>query len=308
LGKTRSHGYPARSRYLTHGVDVDTIAARPGILGYVLRTNGTFRERFAAFLRGDVRVFWVAGEPANGKSTLVGDIVLALRAGNAAPLAGIAYDPVHAVLHEHMGIPLPKGETPDEVRRVVSDLLRDSLTHALEQMPLDTRVLVEAPLLDTRGEHALQALVARGHPVHAVVLHNPHVWWRVHDAGERVSALSARVEAMVAIREKLLSRYGMAGVPVTEQEAAIEAHWQAWCAHDPEWRMVLTWSGPESDAAARVTDDALLRDPIPGEGLFPDALTQVARAHANDLLAGLPDRDALIARARRDVMDEEQRA
>jgi hypothetical protein len=267
---------------IDHDDMLNRLAARPGILGYLLGTDAEFRRRFGRFLAGSPRVFWIAGEPANGKSTLIGDIVLALR-DLGIPLAGVAFDPVHALLFEQMHQPLPVGETPVALRRIVCDLLRDTLLHVLEQLPADTRVLVEAPLIGVRGEGALAELLARGHAVQAIVLHNPHVWQRVYDAGGRPDAFSAQVEAMGSIRRGLLERIGAADLPPGEQQERLAAHWRDWA--DRGDRMVLTWHGPESDAAALETDARLRLQPVSGKGLFPETLVRYARDRAAALLA-----------------------
>jgi len=263
-------------------------AARPSLLGYALRTDEPFRQAFAAFLASETRGMLIAGEPGNGKSTLLDDIVMAHRELSDFPLAGVAYDAIHGMLLDTLGTPLPSGETHPAARELVSNVLRDTILHALEQLPVETRVLIEAPLIDRRGEGALSDITHRGCRVQAVVLHNPNVWRRVLADGQRDNELAAHVDAMLAIRRGLARRIGVGELSLDEQEQAIGAHWARW-AEDAPGRLVLSWSGPNSDEAAAETNRARAQQPVSGSGLYPSELAERARELCASIVAGIPD-------------------
>jgi hypothetical protein len=264
----------------------------PGILGYVLGADKPFRQAFATFLSGEARALLIAGEPGNGKSTLLDDIMLAHQEFGDFPLAGITYDAVHSAFLDALGIPLPRGETYPPARDLVSDVLRDVILHALERLPAETRVLVEAPLVDRRGEAALEQVVARGHRVVAVAVNNPHVWRHVLANGQRDSELAAQTEAMLAIRRRFARREGAEGEPLDKQEEAIAGSWNRWARTGD--RLVLTWSGPGSDASVAVTNDRRSGNPLPWEGLFPEELARRTRELCVTTVESIPDLPAFI--------------
>lgn len=274
----------------------EALAARPGLLGYVLRTDGSFRHAFAAFVSGDQRALLIAGEPGNGKSTLLYDIVNALHDLGDVPLAGISYDAVHGLLFDSLNLPLPTGETWPPARAQVSAVLGDIILVALHELPATTRLLIEAPLIGGRGEAALERVASAGHPLQAVVLHNPHVWRRVITAGQRDSTLAAQADAMLAIRHRFAAEVGAADSTREEQERAIGVYWQHW-AQTPH-RLVVSWSGAESDAAAAITDAARSANPLPHHGLFPDLLTTRVRDIYEATLANISDLPAFTAAVR----------
>src|SRR5712692_1761878 len=120
---------------------VSYLASRPGVLPTMMRRHAAVRERSAAWLTGKKPLLIIGGEPAHGKSLLMGELVLRhnelvkLYPTLSAPPALISYDRVHYLLLKRLAeicMPgahdfLPEGETHPGARKLITELMRDAL-------------------------------------------------------------------------------------------------------------------------------------------------------------------------------------
>jgi len=279
--------YKIETKITTH------LLSQPGILFSLMRKYPSLEERITAWLTGEKPVLIIGGEPGNGKSLLMGELALYYselvkqHTGSFAPLALISYDRIHylflkrlAEIHPpHTSSFLPEGETHPVARQYISQILRDILLFALQHFPQRTSIMLEAPLIEYRGENLLDELKDWNHQMQIIIMHSPTMWKRVvQEKQSDREARSAQTPAMQQIHQALLHQRGITQHSQQEQEHALVKSWEQWLGQREG--MLLSWN-PAEDETSFVYTKAALKT----KGIIPDPLTpQELHGYTLDLI------------------------
>ncbi|HEU5379560.1 MAG TPA: hypothetical protein VFV38_29405 [Ktedonobacteraceae bacterium] len=292
------------------------LLSRPGILPTMLRNHPSLGERIEAFFSGQKPILIIGGEPANGKSLLMGELILRLselersHAGSKSRLTLISYDRVHSLFFEYLAketrkkaspfkcLPgrnrrrdlLPEGETHPDVRRLVTSIMRDLLHFAFSYLPQTTPIIMEAPLIGHRGEAAVDELHTRAFPLQTFIVHSPTMWNWIFEEEERLSDRSAHKLAMQQIRNKLLQRAQDTWLSPEEEAEKIARFWQDWLLDRDG--ILLSWNPEHDKKGFEVTRDLLKTNRIQPDPLAPPFLLDYAISHIQAVLRAVPDLEA----------------
>jgi hypothetical protein len=257
---------------------------QPGILSCLLRRHSALGKKVAAWFVGEKPILLIGGEPGSGKSLFMGDLVVQYRMltkmypALRAPLALISYDRVHYLFLKgllELMVPeeqhiLPEGETHPEARRLIALILQDILLFAAQHLSSGTRVVLEAPLIDLRGESLIEMLSALKFSVQIFIIHSPVMWTEVlRQQPER--GTSAQALAMKQIHETLLRQRTIPHGERTE-DVALKNSWEQWLS-DYEG-IVLTWNPKEDETSYQHTKETLQAQKIVPDPLAPEALQE----------------------------------
>ena len=192
---------------------VSFLSSQPGVLPAMLKKHSSLGNRIAAWLTGEKRILVLGGEPASGKSLLMGELVLRheelvkSHPGLHTSLALISYDQIHTLVCKrlleiceiHRQKILPEGETHVEARKYITEIMRDVLSFAIRYLPQNTPIIVEAPLISHRGE----VIVDEFTTAQVLIMFSPAMWMQVRNQEKQsVRERSAQALAMEQIHEK----------------------------------------------------------------------------------------------------------
>ena len=276
-----------------------SIASQPGILQTIVNINPGLINRLALFLEGTKRLLIVGGESANGKSLLVAELALQytlverMQPTPNSALAIISYDRIHQLflyqLGERIGMEIqpPVGETHPRARRLISYLMRDTVLFALSYLSPSTRVIMEAPLLNQRGEIVLDHLYMWKAHTQVLFMHSPETWRRVLHEGTRISKNSGQVPAMKRMRAWRLERLGATSLSISEQDRALHDDWVGQLAGRDG--MVVSWDPRDNEHNYQLTVQRFRQLNIRPDILGPDVLQQYVSSVTDSILSTLPD-------------------
>ncbi|HEY1352795.1 MAG TPA: hypothetical protein VGF67_24535 [Ktedonobacteraceae bacterium] len=281
-----------KAAYISH------LLVQPGIVACLLRKYSDLRTRVGAWLVGEKPILLIGGEPGNGKSLLMGDLVSQHRAlakiypGLQTPPALISYDRVHYLflkhLHErstpHPHCFLPEGETHPQARQYITGILQDALLFTMQQLPAHTPIALEAPLIGHRGEEIIATLKRLGYGSQIFIMHSPAMWAQIlYNPRLLTRTTSASALAMRQIHEDLLQQRALSQAG----DSALKESWEHWL-QDHEG-MVLAWHPLEDEADFLYTRHMLQAMQFPSDPLYPDILQEYTISCINRILDLQPD-------------------
>lgn len=284
---------------------VSHLLSQLGILPCILRKHTSLGMRIAAWLTGEKPVLLIGGEPGNGKSLLMGELVLryneltALHSGLQAPLALICYDRVHYLFLKRLAeinTPnphnfLPEGETHPEARKLITGILRDILLFTTLNFPKSTRIILEAPLIGQRGEDLVGAATALGFQMQIFIVYSPAMWTRMlHQEKQQVREISAHALAMQQIHEVLLQQRELTLVSEQMQGDALVKSWEQWL--DDYEGIVLSWDPADDETGFIHTKETLKAKGIPPDPLIPQVLYKYTTSLIEVVLEMIPNLEA----------------
>lgn len=273
--------------------------SQPGVLQLFVHRHRGLRQRLLRFIRGQQRVLVVGGEPGNGKSLFTGELIVHCRGLAIAhpslriPLALISYDRVHSLFFERLSskagtsIALPAGETHPAARQLVSEVMREVLLFAILQLPPDTRILMEAPLIDHRGNAVVDDLPRWGFPIQIVIMHAPQMWERVRADPERISERSVQTPAMLQIRKALLQQRVGRRVTTNEQGRVLQKAWKRWLKGRDG--VLVSWNPADDERSLEHAKSILTAAQVSPDDMFPKVLDAHAVRVTDSVLEALPD-------------------
>jgi hypothetical protein len=287
------------------------LLASPGILGCIMRRERALGKRIAAWLTGEKPILLIGGEPGNGKSLLMGELVLRyselarIDRGMRETPALISYDRVHYLflkrLMERKGLEieeiLPEGETHPEARKMISAILRDVLVFAARHLPENTSIVLEAPLIGHRGENLIEAISALGFKLQILIIYSSVMWGQMLYNQQEIRETSARALAMKQIHEALLRQRGIELHPKQTEDKALVKSWRKWLDHHEG--MVLSWDPVEDESGFIHTREALQAEKIPPDPLTPSLLHEHAADCIERMLNLHPNPEAFASEVRR---------
>ncbi len=286
---------------LTAGI-VSYVFSRSGILPTMRRRHASLEERAAAWLTGEKPLLIIGGEPAHGKSLLMGELALRhnelveLYPTLQAPPALISYDRVHYLFLKRLAeidMPgardfLPEGETHPEARKLITKLMRDVLLFAVYHLPKNTPIILEAPLIGNRGEELVDEPAAWGFQMQIFIVYSPAMWVRVlHQAEQQAREMSAQAPAMQQIHEALLRQRGITLPSNQAQDSALMKSWQQWLGQREG--IILSWDPADDEAGFAHTKEMLKARHIPPNPLSPQVLSQYTTCLIEAVLETIPD-------------------
>jgi len=280
---------------------VSYLVSRPGVLPTMLRRHASLRERAAAWLTGKKPLLIIGGEPAHGKSLLMGELVLRhnelvkLYPTLSAPPALISYDRVHYLFLKRLaeiGMPgahdfLPEGETHPGARKLITELMRDVLLFALSRFPKGTPIILEAPLIGDRGEDLVDEPAALGFQTQIFIMYSPAMWGRLLRAAEhQARETSAQALAMRQIHEALLRQRGITSSSKEVEDITLLKSWEQWLGQRDG--IVLSWDPADDEAGFEHTKETLKAMHIPPNPLRPPVLNEYIISRIEERLATIP--------------------
>lgn len=287
---------------------VATLMEQSGILPQMVSRNPELSQRVTDFLLGERGILVVGGESGMGKS-LIGadlrkmheDLQRILPEGLRTKLVVITWDRTHKVFFDQVSteagwsIPLPKGETHSEGRKIVSPVLGDQIRYAKKYLGPDTIILLEAPLIDNRGETIFRELGEFRGETQTLIMHSPKTRYETLQKAERLMETSGQRDSMVAIREKLLYRI-MGGAYKSlsdgEQDEVIR-RW--WIQKLREWGgMVVDWDPDDNREGFNNSVEGFKQAGIRTDLLSPRALSYFTRSQIDSVFLTIRDMDEFI--------------
>lgn len=287
MTESEESAYNPEQQLDPHEQIVRSLMEQHGLLSTIAARNPELAFRVPQFLIGGKGIQVVGGESGMGKSLMVAD--LRYLHGQLQPflptelqstLCVLTWDRIHqgffSEISTELGTttPLPSGETHPTARAVVSNVLADSILFARKYITGNTKLLIEAPLIDIRGETIFDELEKYRSEIQTFIMHSPR---SRHDTLEegRLMPTSGQPDAMNSIRENLLKKIrGQQTIRMSPeaQDVVIREWWESQLAKYQG--MVVAWD-PEDDREAFDTSVGLYKD----MGITPDIITpkQVSR-------------------------------
>lgn len=280
---------------------VSNLVSRPGVLSTMMRRHTSLGERAAAWLTGEKPLLIIGGEPAHGKSLLMGELVLRhnelvkLYPTLQALPALISYDRVHYLFLKRLAeidMPgvhdfLPEGETHPEARKLITKLMRDVLLFAIYHFPTSTPIILEAPLIGDRGEDLVDEPAALGFQTQIFIMYSPAMWERLLPQAEhQTRETSAQAPAMLQIHEALLRQRGITSSSKEARDSALLKSWEQWLGRREG--IVLSWDPADDEAGFAHTKETLKATHIPPNPLSPPVLNEYIADRIEVLLETIP--------------------
>jgi hypothetical protein len=233
---------------------VSYLFSQQGILPHLLRQYPLLGTRIATWAIGEKPVLIIGGEPGNGKSLLMGELVLrynemALRYHTIPlPLTLISYDQIHYLFLKRLSMIntshpqqfLPEGETHPEARTLITEIMWHILLFALQHRLQNAPIILETPLIDHRGEDLISKITALNFQMQIFIMHSPAMRMRSLYDEKRRTEISAHPLAMQQIHEVLLQQRGVMTYSKEAQDDALAKSWEQWLDHCDG--MVLSWN------------------------------------------------------------------
>lgn len=284
---------------------VSYLLIQPGILARLLQKYASLGKMVGSWLIGEKPILLIGGEPGNGKSLLMGDLIAQYATLTKhypmlrASLALISYDRVHYLFFRHLtglkkpGQPvlLPEGETHPDARKLISQILEDVVLFAVRYLP-HTLVIVEAPFIDHRGEDLIETLIKRKYHLQIFIMQSLEMWIEMLGQPERGTSASAL--AMRAIHEALLKERAIPLVDKQIEELALRKSWERWLEQWPDIGrdgIVLNWNPAEDQASYSHTRAMLTGLQITPDPLIPETLQKYTLSLIASALEIYPDLD-----------------
>lgn len=280
---------------------VSYLFSQPGILSYLIRQYPLLGERVALWITGERPVLMIGGEPGNGKSLLMGELVLrhhelvARQYVASRPLILISYDQIHYLFLKRLSqinivLPhtfLPEGETHPEARILITRIIWHVLLFSLQYYALNIPIIVEAPLIDHRGEDLIPEIAALGLQMQIFIMYSPVMRMRSFYDEKRQMRVSAHPLAMQSIHNVLLHQRGVVAYAQEEQDAALAKSWEQWLSAYEG--MLLSWNPDDNEEGFLYTKSLLEALQIRTDPLSPLLLEKYALCVIELVLKTLPD-------------------
>ncbi len=279
------------------------LISQKGILPSMMRRHSSLGMKIVAWLTGEKPILVIGGEPASGKSLLMGELTLRynelVKPHVDLQLPLISYDRVHYLfLKRLMEVSigsahdfLPEGETHPGARKYITHILRDVLQFAVLSLPKNIPIIFEAPLIDHRGEDVVDALAAWGASAQVFILHSPAMQSRILQQEEqRTRGMSARPPAIRQIHEGLLKQRGITSRSQQAQDDELMRSWKQWLGDRDG--LVLSWDPADDEAGLVYTKEILRANHIPSNPLTPQAINKYTASRIEVVLGELPDLEA----------------
>lgn len=286
---------------------VATLIEQSGILPQMTVRNPELPARVTDFLIGQRTVLIVGGESGMGKSLISadlrkmhGDLQLILPEQLQTELAVISWDRTHMAFFEEVSteagetIPLPTGETHVAGRRIVSSVLGDQIRFIRKYISSNVRILLEAPLIDVRGETVFRELGEYRGEVQTFIMHSPKTRFETLQKG-RLMETSGQRDSMQSIREKLLDTIlggTRINIPLEEQDEKIK-HW--WIQQLEEWGgMVVEWDPDDNREGLNNSVATYIQMGIKSDVLSPKGLSRFTRSQLESIFRTITDMDQFL--------------
>lgn len=283
---------------------VNTLIQQSGILPQMAARNPGLPERVADFLVGERRILIVGGESGMGKSLMGADLrklhshlQFVLPEQLHTKLAVISWDRTHQAFFEEVSteagetVPLPKGETHLAGRRIISNVLGDQVQFIRKYLGKNVRILLEAPLIDTRGETVFSELEQYKAETQTFVMHSPKTRHETIREG-RLMPTSAQTDAMESMRDKLLlSILGTTHKHLSpETQDEIIKRW--WIQKLEKWGGMLVEWDPDDNRDGYNNSIASYKEMhIKPDILSPRGLSRFTRNQLESIFRTVPDID-----------------
>ena len=288
-------------RELTNNIS-SYLISHTGLLPGMIRRYPSLKTRIAAWLMGEKPLLIIGGEPGSGKSLLMGELALRhselvqLYPDLQSSLVLISYDRVHYLFLKHLaerGVGsthnfLPEGETHPEARKLITNILRDILLYSLFHFPKNTRVILEAPLIDYRGEALVDDLSAWDTSMQVLIIHSSAMQSRVlQQERQHTWDMSARPLAIRQIHEALLKQKGIISRYQQTQDYELIRSWEQWLGNREG--LVLLWDPADDEDGFEHTKKALKANHIPQSPLAPPIINKYTSCLIDVVLEMIPN-------------------
>lgn len=267
-----------------------------GILACLMRKHTSLGRRIAAWFVGESPILLIGGEPGNGKSLLMGDLILQHRLLTkiypdlGPPPALISYDRVHYLFLKclkdltapHLQTFLPEGETHPQARKLITQVLQDVLLFAIDHLSVRTPIVLEAPLIGCRGEDLIETLGHLGLAAQIFIMHSPTMRAQIlRNPQLTMRETSAAGLAMRQIHEALLRQRAISCSEEAE-DVALKKSWEHWLNNHEG--IVLAWHPVEDEEDFIHTRKMLEMMNFTSDPLSPDMLCKYTLSRINQIL------------------------
>lgn len=275
-----------------------------GILPSMAAHNAELPTRVTDFLVGQRNILVIGGESGMGKSLMSADLrkthsdlQLILPKNLQTGLAVISWDRTHMAFFEEVSteiggtVHLPEGETDIAGRKIVSGVLGDQIRFIRKYFGSNMRILLEAPLIDTRGETVFQELSEYKGIVQTFIMHSPKTRFETLEKG-RLMESSGQPDAMRSIREKLLHNIlGNTRIQISpEEQDGIVKLW--WAQRLKEWGgIVVEWDPDDNREGYDNSVATYMRMGIKPDVLSPKGLSRFTRNQLESVFRTITDMD-----------------
>lgn len=269
-------------------------------------------KRITAWLTGEKRVLIIGGEPANGKSLLMGELFLRHNTlvksypSNLSPsCAIISYDQVHYLFLKCLADLntvdvhniLPEGETYPEARKCITQIMQEVLGYALSVLPEKPSLILEAPLIGDRGEAIADKLLAQDGLAQVFITHSPAMQSRVLQKREQqLREISAQPLAIRQIHEALLQGREITSLSQQEQDSELVKIWGQWLGDRDG--LVLSWDPADDEIGFICTKENLKAANLSPNPLIPKRLEDFTLSLIETALKKHPNLEAFASAVR----------
>lgn len=268
--------FDSRNLNLVEQHIIPTVLSHTGLLIEWLSQNNDLSANISNFLSGKTKVMIIGGVPGNGKSLLateirkITEIYTHLDVSLSFPLVFIPWDKAHDIFYKQLSnkagfvIEPPSGESPNEVIKMVSSVMRDTVSF-MQQWHPDSRIIVEVPLYGGRGDEIVKGLAHRGTPFSILVMHSEPMFHEIIQKGKRDVETSGKPEAMLSIRRKIVQN--MAGdykIATKKQGGILKNFWNVYT-HWYEGSVIEWDPNANRDAFEKTNKDFILNDAKPDD-------------------------------------------
>jgi hypothetical protein len=283
---------------------ISYLRSQQGILSALIRQYPLLGMRIATWITGEKPILMIGGEPGNGKSLLMGELVLRYNEltihhnAISRPLLQISYDKIHYLFLKRLSLLstcyshkfLPEGETHPDARALITDIIWYTLLFSLQCYARNTPVIIEAPLIDHRGEDLIHEVASLDFQMQIFIMHSPSMRMRSLYDEKRQAAVSAHPLAMQKIHNVLLQQRGIVAYSEEAQNDALARSWEQWlgCCEG----MLLSWSPDDNEDGFMYTKSLLETLHIRTDPLSPILLEKYALCAIEFVLKTLPNIEA----------------
>lgn len=288
-------------------VFLNNLLSHSGVIRSMVKKNPDLKMILFDFLFRQKKILIIGGESGMGKSLLVADLRLLQDKMQALlpkkyqfQLVVVSWDRVHQVFFEHAStevgttLPLPKGETYLEARQLISKVMSDIVRQAFIYLPAKTKILIEAPLFDFRGENLREQREIYQPFVQTLIMHSPKTRAETLQAG-RITQTSGQVDSMLAIREKLLKKmlgYHYNSISQEAQEEAVKNWWL----NRPGDISLIEWDPDDDRTGLEKSVEEYKRENISPDILYPRPISWFTRRQFESVFQTIPSLDNFLTK------------
>ena len=280
------------------------LISQKGILAGMMKRYPFLGMEVVAWLTGQKPLLIIGGEPASGKSLLMGELTLRynelVKPRSDSQLSLISYDRVHYLFLERlmeMGIGrsyefLPEGETHPRARKCITHILHRVLLFAVSHLPKNTPIILEAPLIDHRGEKIVDEFMVQDGSAQVFILHSPSMQSRILlQEKQQTRRMSAQPLAIQQIHEGLLKQRAITLHSRQAQDDELMRSWEHWLGNRDG--LVLNWDPADDEAGFAYLKETLKANNIPSNPLTPQVINKYTASLIEEVLEKLPNLEVL---------------